>query len=211
MVGFVIKVSILLCCNFFIATAFWPRNRKYITTKKFSLQKHSTTLFASIHHSRAYHHRKRSIVAAIMTPEDGGTVSSGSGATTAAVSPPSEDYKETKQLPNWRVVDVHNNDDNSISSSPFCHTIQSKESTTTTTAAAVAQWSPTAYNSAIQFYNQLTTCTDPYISKLITQSIHDIEMSFRLYGQYNIISSYNGGKDAVVIFHLVRVCIVIRR
>ena len=136
-----------------------------------------------------------------MTPEDGGIVSSGSGAT--VISPPSsEDYKETKQLPNWRVVDVHsnNNDDDSIPSSPFCHTIQSKEPSTST----VAQWSPAAYNSAIQFYNQLTTCSDPYISKLITQSIHDIEMSFRLYGQYNIISSYNGGKDAVVIFHLVR-------
>jgi len=211
MVGFVIKVSILLCCNFLIATAFWPRNRKQITTKKFSLQKHKQALFASprvigssYHNTKAYHRRRRTIVAAIMTPEDGGTVSSGGGATSVVSPPPSSDYKETKQLPNWRVVDVHssnNNDDSN--SSPFCHTIQSKEPSTSTTVAA-AQWSPTAYNSAIQFYNQLTSCTDPYISKLITQSIHDIEMSFRLYGQYNIISSYNGGKDAVVIFHLVR-------
>ena len=185
MVGFVIKVSILLCCCnfFFIATASWSS----ITQNKFSLQQHSTSqraLFASpIHYShKAYHRRRRTIVAAIMTPEDGGTVSSGSGATTVVSPPPSDDYKETKQLPNWRVVDVHNsnnNDDDSISS-PFCHTIQSRESTSTTVAAA--QWSPTAYNSALQFYNQLTSCTDPYISKLITQSIHDIEMSFRVYG-----------------------------
>jgi len=216
MVGFVIKVSILLCCNnFYIATAFWPRNRKdiHITTKKFSLQKHNYLsthqAFASprviggssYHHSQACSRTRRSIVAAIMTPEDGGTVSSGSGSTSVVSPPPSD--KETKQLPNWRVVDVHSNNDNDDSiSSPFCHIIQSKGTSSTTVAAA--QWSPAAYNSAIQFYNQLTSCTDPYISKLITQSIHDIEMSFRLYGQYNIISSYNGGKDAVVIFHLVR-------
>ena len=147
--------------------------------------------------SRVLIHRTRTIAAAIMSPEES---SSGIGALSDRGSmPPTSPY-----LPNWRVVDVHNNNGEECrpSCSPFCHPLSPKESNAAT--ATAAPWSQSAYNAALNLHDRLKTCTDPYIAPILKSALHDMEMAYRLYGPFCMIGSYNGGKDAVVIFHLMR-------
>jgi hypothetical protein len=109
-------------------------------------------------------------------------------------------------LPNWRDVDVHNaaadDDGDGTVCSPFCHPI-SKTSSSVASATA-ASWSDSALQSGLDLYERIKSCKDPFLSSVLTSAIHDLEMAYRLYGPFCIVGSYNGGKDAVVIFHLMR-------
>lgn len=64
-------------------------------------------------------------------------------------------------------------------------------------------WSKRAYDSSLSLYRSITLSTS--IRPLIQQSIAVIYNTFQLYGPSNIITSFNGGKDAVVILELMRV------
>lgn len=109
---------------------------------------------------------------------------------------------ETLTLPNWRVVDVHGSEaGDAAPCSPFCHPLLGESHSATATAAP---WSDHAHRDALGLYERLESCTDPYISPLLKSAMRDMEMAYRLYGPYCMVGSYNGGKDAVVIFHIMR-------
>ena len=48
------------------------------------------------------------------------------------------------------------------------------------------------------------SCTDSYISPGIKAALNTLDHAYRLYGPNSVICSFNGGKDAVVILHLLR-------
>lgn len=106
-------------------------------------------------------------------------------------------------LPNWRDIDVNADFDATICS-PFCHQLSKTSSSVPAASATAAAWSASALQSGLALYERIKSCTDPYISPVLTSAIHDLEMAYRLYGPFCMVGSYNGGKDAVVIFHLMR-------
>ena len=124
-----------------------------------------------------------------MIPEDG----------SAYVTPAKE---LSSAFPNWRVVPQKLEN---VVCSPFCHPLASTgENIQTTPTATSASWSKSAYQSALDLHERLRACTDPSISPMITSALHDLDMAYRLYGPHCMVGSYNGGKDACVIFHLMR-------
>ncbi|EJK51691.1 hypothetical protein THAOC_29118 [Thalassiosira oceanica] len=112
----------------------------------------------------------------------------------------SADAIDASHLPNWRVVDTDEEDGGAASfATPFCHRTGDEPS-----QAIAASWSRSAHQSALELYVELKACTDEYISPFLQSTLSDLEMAYRLYGPYCMVGSYNGGKDAVVIFHLMR-------
>jgi FAD synthetase len=65
-------------------------------------------------------------------------------------------------------------------------------------------WSESSYHDALELYAQLSDCTDSYVAGPIEVALNTLDHCFRLYGAESVICSFNGGKDAVVILHLVR-------
>eukprot|EP00584_Thalassiosira_punctigera_P016619 CAMPEP_0172554626 /NCGR_PEP_ID=MMETSP1067-20121228/55516_1 /TAXON_ID=265564 ORGANISM="Thalassiosira punctigera, Strain Tpunct2005C2" /NCGR_SAMPLE_ID=MMETSP1067 /ASSEMBLY_ACC=CAM_ASM_000444 /LENGTH=767 /DNA_ID=CAMNT_0013343031 /DNA_START=294 /DNA_END=2597 /DNA_ORIENTATION=- len=124
-----------------------------------------------------------------MAPEDGGIAANANGGSGAAPHP------------NWRVVDVHKSEERSACS-PFCHPLP--DESPAGAAATAAPWSRSACQAALDLHERMRMCTDPFIAPILKSTLHDIEMSYRLYGPFCMVGSYNGGKDAVVIFHLMR-------
>jgi len=57
---------------------------------------------------------------------------------------------------------------------------------------------------ALKFYHTLRSCKDTYISTHLNTALDALKDSLRLYGPNHVFSSYNGGKDADVIMHLLR-------
>ena len=57
---------------------------------------------------------------------------------------------------------------------------------------------------SLAFYDSLRACNDAYISTHINTALDVLTDACRLYGVDNLLSSYNGGKDADVIMHLLR-------
>jgi hypothetical protein len=57
---------------------------------------------------------------------------------------------------------------------------------------------------SLEVYNKLRNCNDSYISSQVNKALDVLSDSLRLYGIEQIFSSYNGGKDADVIMHLLR-------
>ena len=60
------------------------------------------------------------------------------------------------------------------------------------------------YTNSLEFYHVLRNCRDGYISQHINHALDILTDAYRLYGPDHLISSYNGGKDADVIMHLLR-------
>jgi FAD synthetase len=65
-------------------------------------------------------------------------------------------------------------------------------------------WSEQQYKDSLQLYEDLMSCTDSYISPAIQMALNTLDHAYRLYGPNSVICSFNGGKDAVVILHLLR-------
>lgn len=61
-----------------------------------------------------------------------------------------------------------------------------------------------AFADALVLYHLFTTSQDAYISSQIHQALRVLSDAFRLYGANGVFTSFNGGKDAVVIMHLCR-------
>ncbi|RYH29168.1 hypothetical protein EON65_09440 [archaeon] len=57
---------------------------------------------------------------------------------------------------------------------------------------------------SLTFYNKLRECNDSYINRHIHKALDALYDTVRLYGPGHVFSSYNGGKDADVIMHLLR-------
>lgn len=82
-------------------------------------------------------------------------------------------------------------------------------STATTSKADTRDGSPlprefSNYTDSLQFYHALRSCKDQYISSHLNKALDSLSDALRLYGPNHVFSSYNGGKDADVIMHLLR-------
>eukprot|EP00978_Attheya_sp_CCMP212_P008451 scaffold19858_cov56-Attheya_sp.AAC.8 len=97
------------------------------------------------------------------------------------------------ESPNWRLL---RKSDAGSSVSPFSHGDGD--------IALPSRWTQDQYESSLLLYEKLTSCKDEYVAPLIKSSLHCLENAYRLYGPQSVIGSYNGGKDAVVILHLMR-------
>lgn len=61
-----------------------------------------------------------------------------------------------------------------------------------------------AHENSLELYNRFRNSKDNYISVHLNRALDILTDALRLYGPYQLFSSYNGGKDAVVIMHLLR-------
>lgn len=66
------------------------------------------------------------------------------------------------------------------------------------------KWSESQYDEALSFYHRLMNCEDSSLSAKIKDAIQCLEGAYRMYGPDAMFGSYNGGKDAVVVMHLMR-------
>jgi len=66
------------------------------------------------------------------------------------------------------------------------------------------KWSKNAMKQSLELYEKINNCNDDYIVSKLKEAIHCLEGAYRLYGSDLVIGSFNGGKDAVVILHLLR-------
>lgn len=57
---------------------------------------------------------------------------------------------------------------------------------------------------SLEFYKTLRNCKDNYISNHVNNALDILSDALRLFGPTQLFSSYNGGKDADVIMHLLR-------
>lgn len=57
---------------------------------------------------------------------------------------------------------------------------------------------------SLNLYNNLRNCQDEYMKKPLNKALDVLSDAIRLYGSEQIFASYNGGKDAVVVLHLLR-------
>lgn len=60
------------------------------------------------------------------------------------------------------------------------------------------------YVDPLALYNALRNCKDGYIANHLNNALDALSDAIRLYGPTMLLSSYNGGKDADVIMHLLR-------
>merc|ERR1712151_356016 len=65
-------------------------------------------------------------------------------------------------------------------------------------------WSTDAMKQSLELYEKINNCNDDYIVSKLKEAMHCLEGAYRLYGSDLVIGSFNGGKDAVVILHLLR-------
>jgi len=73
--------------------------------------------------------------------------------------------------------------------------------------SANEEWSSQAYESSLSFANSLLSCQDHYLKSHLSSSLDILLSAYRTFGGSNlsrVIGSYNGGKDAVVVMHLMR-------
>ena len=67
-----------------------------------------------------------------------------------------------------------------------------------------AAWSESQFMDSLELYDHFMACEDSYVSPGIKEALNTLDHAYRLYGPESVICSFNGGKDAVVILHLVR-------
>jgi molybdenum cofactor synthesis domain-containing protein len=95
--------------------------------------------------------------------------------------------------PNWRVLKGPSDESGSAARQEGANILRDRQ-----------LWSEASYNDALDLYAKLTDCTDSYVAGPIEVALNTLDHAFRLYGAESVICSFNGGKDAVVILHLVR-------
>ena len=59
----------------------------------------------------------------------------------------------------------------------------------------------------LEFYNQLKSCDDKKLASSITSALNVLGDALRLFGPRYVVASYNGGKDADVVMHLMRAAV----
>ena len=61
-----------------------------------------------------------------------------------------------------------------------------------------------AHEDSLRLYHAMNECEDGYIAQKLQSAMEILGDAIRLYGPEQLFSSYNGGKDAVVIMHILR-------
>lgn len=74
-------------------------------------------------------------------------------------------------------------------------------------AMRVARGEGGAQEDSLALYDAIVSCKDGYISGKLASAMEILSDALRLYGPDQLFSSYNGGKDAVVIMHLLRAAV----
>jgi len=74
-------------------------------------------------------------------------------------------------------------------------------------AMRVARGEGGAQEDSLALYDAIVSCKDGYISGKLASAMEILSDALRLYGPEQLFSSYNGGKDAVVIMHLLRAAV----
>lgn len=64
-----------------------------------------------------------------------------------------------------------------------------------------------AFREALALHQRLEACTDARLGGAVREALGVLRDALRLYGPYGVYGSYNGGKDAVVIMHLLRAAV----
>lgn len=82
----------------------------------------------------------------------------------------------------------------------------STKNITTTPAQVAPVEDGNPIDSAYELYSRMRAlnATDTNLGKVVHSALDVLEQAIRLYGPQNVYSSFNGGKDAVVIMHLLR-------
>jgi FAD synthetase len=65
-------------------------------------------------------------------------------------------------------------------------------------------WAEEQYEDSLKLYDAFMSCSDSYVNSRIKDALNTLDHAYRIYGVLSVICSFNGGKDAVVILHLVR-------
>ena len=174
-----------------------------------------------IRHLRHPLKNKRSSLAATSSSSSS---SSSSSLGLSDISQTSVNESGTSSLPprrNWRIctksiVETTTNPtrpDGAAIISPFDQTAATRDGGNPQDAAAALEastWSPEAYQSALELYDRLIDyCSahgdsDENLPQLILSALDILHQAYRLYGPESVVGSYNGGKDACVILHLMR-------
>lgn len=111
----------------------------------------------------------------------------------------------TVGVPNWRVFsgkgekETDDNDDSDDGDNP-----NESLPATPERMGERSPWSEEQYKESLELYEKLMSCNDSYVSPGIQNALSTLAQAYRLYGPHSVICSFNGGKDAVVILHLVR-------
>jgi FAD synthetase len=63
------------------------------------------------------------------------------------------------------------------------------------------------HKKALELYDRFLNCDDGYVDKHIKKALNALGDALRLYGPDQVLSSYNGGKDADVTMHLLRAAV----
>lgn len=101
-----------------------------------------------------------------------------------------ETLPDPMTIPNWRVLDTTKE--------------EGGEFDPMSVLSVNAPWSTPQYDASLELYDRLMKCADSYVAPLIKEALNCLDHAYRLYGPHSVVCSYNGGKDAVVILHLVR-------
>lgn len=80
----------------------------------------------------------------------------------------------------------------------------SPSSSSSSSASASAADLQRAHADSLALYHSLIACQDGFLAAKLTSALTVLSDALRLYGPEQLFSSYNGGKDAVVIMHLLR-------
>ena len=99
--------------------------------------------------------------------------------------PSLEEEKMSTVIPNWRVIPA-NADDHGT------HLIGRET------------WSEEQFSASLALYDRFMQCSDSFIEPGIKAALDTLDHAYRLYGPESVICSFNGGKDAIVILHLLR-------
>jgi len=137
--------------------------------------------------------------------------SSSSSFTSSSTSPNKMEQQDqsgpsSADLPNWRTILPEQQDQqlNKPKIPPFAHQSSSTSSSTTSSSIINASWSKEQYQQSLKNYNKFISCTDSYIAPYISNALSILLHAYRLYKPMNVIGSFNGGKDAVVIVELMK-------
>lgn len=74
----------------------------------------------------------------------------------------------------------------------------------TNTDSSITEASVHCYDESYALYLRLRACQNKSLATAIQSSLDALSDALRLYGPDRLISSFNGGKDAVVVMHLLR-------
>jgi FAD synthetase len=112
-------------------------------------------------------------------------------------------FRDSDYLTNWRVIQLPR-----VKDVPYLQDDQDVNLINTFDAKQILLearplWSKSQYEDALNLYHKLTTCTDDYVKSPLERALRVLHQAYRLYGPESVICSFNGGKDAVVILHLV--------